>query len=215
MSGCCTGSDKDAWHNQDFLPLPMSESYKLPSRKNRTQPEDPQHRKDMLSHANPGRWAHDKHAEDDPEDDPAHPSLRQQPGRVKQALLDTGLDSTDDDVDEEGESDEQEGQRQQPQRKRKKSQEDGKESNKKHGAARQQDQGQGPSGNNPFGALVRGKAAEARSGGKPNRSAFSTLPCCSFALTSGFTACIAFNHRVGDMLPGYVCIRPHHIQLCA
>ena len=176
MSGCCTGSDEDAWHNQDFLPLPMSESYKLPSRKNRTRPEDPEHRKVMLSHDKPGRWAHDKHAEDDPEDDPTRPDLRQQPGRVKQALLDTGLDSTDDEGDE-GEKDEQERQQQQ-QRKKKKShggQVDDKGWNEQSGAARQQDQGQGPSGNNPFGALVRGKAPEAKSS-NPNRSASPTMP---------------------------------------
>ena len=185
MAGCCTGSVEDAWHNQDFLPLPMSESYKLPSRKNRTRPEDPQHRKDMLSHDKPGRWAHDKHAEDDPEDDPAHSDLRQQPGRVKQALLDTGLDSSDDDVGEEGEQDVQEGQQQQQQRKRQKSHgvQDGKESNGKNGAA-QQGHGQGASNNNPFGALVRGKAPEP-SAGNPNRSASPACPAvpyCSFAL---------------------------------
>lgn len=187
MSGCCAGSEEDAWHNQDFLPLPMSETYKLPSRKNRTRSEDPQRRKDMLSHDNSGRWAYDKHAEDDPEGDPAHPDLRQQPGRVKQALLDTGLDSTDDDVGEEGERGEHEGRQQQPQRKRKKAhgvQDDSKASNGKNGAARQQDQGQGLSGNNLFGALVRGLAPKPN-GSDPNRlasPAFPAVPYCSFVL---------------------------------
>ena len=167
----------------------MSESYKLPSRKNRTRPQDPQHRKDMLSHDNHGRWAHDKHAEDDPEDDPArseaHPDLRRQPGQVKQALLDTGLDSTDDDDDEEGDRDEQEAQQQQ--RKKRKSgndKGDGKEVRRggRGGATHQQGQGQGSSGNNPFGALVRGKALDPNAG-KANRSAWqqcATSACVAY-----------------------------------
>ena len=183
------GSDEDAWHNQDFLPLPMSESHKLPSRKNRARPENPQQRKDMLSHDKPGRWSHDKHGQDDPEDDPARHHLRQQPGRVKQALLDTGLDSTDDDVGEEGERDEQESHHQQQQQqqqrcKGKKShggQDHGKDVRGKSGAARQQDQGQDPSGHNQFGALIRGKAPETISS-NPDRSACPAVPYCSLAL---------------------------------
>lgn len=158
----------------------MSESYKLPSRKNRTRsqhpPEDPQHRQDMLSHDRPGRWAHDKHAVDDPEDDlggaAAHPDLRQPPGRVEQALLDAGLDSSDED-EEEGEQAEEEEGRQQQDRKKKMTgvswqgdkQVDG---GGRDGALKQQGQGQGGSGDNPFGALVRAPAPKPGAG-KPNR----------------------------------------------
>lgn len=183
MSGCYTGSgEEDAWHNQDFLPLPMSESYKLPSRKNRTRPEDPQHRKDMLSHDKPGRWSHDKaHAQDDPGDDPAQSvsNLRQQPGRLEQVMVDAGLDSSDDDDGAEEEGGEQEGQ---GQRKRKKTH-DGQEGVKKvkgrRGAAGQQDQGAGS--HNPFGALVKGKASESNAG-KPNRLASLAIPCYALAI---------------------------------
>ena len=176
------GSEEDAWHNQDFLPLPMSESYKLPSRKNRSRPqdprhgpEDPQHRQDMLSHDKPGRWAHDKHAEDDSEDDPAesapHADLRRQPGRVEQALLDAGLDSSDDIGEEAEQADQQE---QRGHRKRKKTGgdwQDNKDVDGGRGAGEstQQGQGQGRSGDNPFGALIRGHAPRPN-GSKPNRS---------------------------------------------
>lgn len=154
----------------------MSESYKLPSRKSRTRPEDPQHRKDMLSHDKPGRWAHDKaHAQDDPEDDPARSvsHLRQQPGRLEQVMLDAGLDSTDDDHDEE-ERGEQEGQGQRKRKKAHDGQEGVKKVNGSSGAAGQRDQGQGS--DNPFGALVRGRAPGSDAG-KPNRSASPAVPC--------------------------------------
>ncbi len=150
LSSCVsTGSDEDAWHNQDFLPLPMSESYKLPSRRNRSQPENPQHRQNMLSHDKPGRWAHDKHDQEDPEDDPtgsaAHPDLRQSSGHVEKALKDTGLDSS-----ASGEEEEEKAQRHQ-RKKRKGGGSNG------PGAAPQQ--GQGASDGNPFGSLVRNKDA--------------------------------------------------------
>ena len=119
----------------------MSESYKLPSRKKRSQPEDPQHRQDMLSHDKPGRWAHDKHGQDDPADDPmgstAHPDLRGRSGHVQKALEDTGLESSASDEQEE----EQEAQ--QPRKKR------------RSGCGMMTLQGQDHSGSNPFGALVR------------------------------------------------------------
>ena len=153
----------------------MSETYKLPSRKNRTRPEDPQHRTDMLSHDKPGRWPHDiAHAQDDPEADPAQSvtNLRQQHGRLEQVMLDAGLESTDDDDDGEEEGGEQEGQQQQ--RKRKKTH-DGQEGVKKaNGAASQQDGGLGSS--NPFGALVKGRAPKPDTG-KPDRSASPAVPC--------------------------------------
>ena len=136
------GSDEDAWHNQDFLPLPMSESYKLPSRKRRHTPENPQHRQDMLSHDKPGRWAHDMHDQDDLADDPAgstaHPDLRGRSGHVQKALEDTGLDSSASGEEEEAA----------PQHRKK----------RQSGGGVRSQQGQGHSGNNPFGALVRQNA---------------------------------------------------------
>lgn len=151
----------------------MSESYKLPSRKQRSQPEDPQHRKNMLSHDKPGRWSHDKHDQDDPQDDPhngsaAQPDLRRQPGRVEQALHDTGLDSSEDDGEEE------EGQ--EAWRKRKK-----KRTGTHQGGAKERSgqgrggvqQGQGQSGDNPFGALVRAANQDER---KSRQGPAITLP---------------------------------------
>ena len=143
----CTGSDEDAWHNQDFLPLPMSESYKLPSRKKRSQPEDPQLRQNMLSHDKPGRWAHDKHDQDDPGDhlagSAADPDLRGRSGRVDRAMKDTGLNSSA------SEEEEEQGPEEQQTRKRRKN---GSSSGQKPAQQKQRS-----SGGNPFGALVRQK----------------------------------------------------------
>lgn len=152
----------------------MSETYKLPSRKNRTRAEDPQHRKDMLSHDKPGRWTHDKaHAQDGPEadQDQSVTHLRQQPGRLEQVMLDAGLESTDDDDGEE-EGGEQEGQRQRKRKKTHGGQEGVKKVNGSSGADG------GPGSDNPFGALVRGKALESHAG-KSNRLASPAAPCCA------------------------------------
>ena len=144
----CTGSDEDAWHNQDFLPLPMSESYKLPSRKKRSQPEDPQHRQNMLSHDKPGRWAHDKHDQDDLLDHPAgtaaNPDLRGRSGHVERAMKDTGLNSSASEEEEQHSPEEQ-----QTRKKRK----NGSSSNGQKPAQHKQRSASG----NPFGALVRQK----------------------------------------------------------
>ncbi|DBB05628.1 TPA: hypothetical protein ACH3X1_012245 [Trebouxia sp. C0004] len=142
------GSDEDAWHNQDFLPLPMSVSYKLPSRKKRSQPEDPQHRQNMLSHDKPGRWANDKHDQDDPGDHPAgsaaNPDLRGRTGRVERAMKDTGLNSSasEEEEDEEGLEEQQ----------TRKSRKNGSSSGQEPAQPKQRS-----SGSNPFGALVRQK----------------------------------------------------------
>ena len=147
----------------------MSESYRLPSRKKLSQPEDPQHRQNMLSHDKPGRWAHDKHAQDDPQDDPdnesaAQPDLRRQPGRVEQALQYAGLDSSD----EHGQEDERhEAQHQRKKKRTGSHQDDAKERSGqgRGGIITQQSQGRGQSGDNPFGALVRASNHD----GKQNR----------------------------------------------
>ena len=131
----------------------MSESYKLPTRRNRSRPEDPQHRQNMLSHDKPGRWSHDKHDLDDPEDDShVQPDLRRQSRRVERALRDTGLDSSD-----EGGKDEDEHPAQHHQKKKKKDDRSQNHGEKARGEAIQQGQEQDPSGSNPFGALVRGR----------------------------------------------------------
>ena len=144
----CIGSDEEAWHNQDFLPLPMSESYKLPGRKKRSQPEDPQHRQHMLSHDKPGRWAHDKHDQNDPGDHPAgsaaDPDLRGRSGHVERAMKDTGLNSSASEEEEEQSPEEQ-----QTRKKRKK----GSDSSGQKPAQQKQ---RSPS-DNPFGALLRQK----------------------------------------------------------
>ncbi|DBB10844.1 TPA: hypothetical protein ACH3X3_007317 [Trebouxia sp. C0006] len=142
------GSDEDAWHNQDFLPLPMSESYKLPSRKKRSQPEDPQHRQNMLSHDKPGRWAHDQDDQDDLLDHPAgtaaNPDLRGRSGHVERAMKDTGLNSSASEEEEQHSPEEQ-----QTRKKRK----NGSSSNGQKPAQHKQRSASG----NPFGALVRQK----------------------------------------------------------
>jgi len=143
----CIGSDEDAWHNQDFLPLPMSESYKLPSRKKRSQPEDPEHRQNMLSHDKPGRWAHDKHDQDDPGNHPAgsaaNPDLRGRSGHVERAMKVTGLNSSASEEEEEQDLEEQQT------RKRRKI---GSSSGQKPAQQKQRS-----FSSNPFGALLRHK----------------------------------------------------------
>ena len=95
----------------------MSESYRLPSRRNRSKPEDPQHRQNMLSHDKPGRWSHDKHdptgSGADPDDSGADSGLRASSARMQRALVSTGLDSSS------GSDDEEEEQQTQQQQKKK------------------------------------------------------------------------------------------------
>ncbi|KAA6429127.1 MAG: exosome component 10-like [Trebouxia sp. A1-2] len=163
------GSDEDAWHNQDFLPLPMSESYKLPSRKKRSQPEHPQHRQNMLSHDKPGRWAHDKHDQDDPGDHPAgsaaNPDLRGRSGHVERAMKDTGLDSSASEEEEEQSPEEQ-----QARKKRK----NGSSSSGQQPAHQKQ---RSPSGN-PFGALLRQKDQDLIQGNHARDSSEATAASC-------------------------------------
>ena len=126
----------------------MSESYKLPSRRKRSQPEDPQHRQNMLSHDKPGRWAHDKHDQDDLLDHPAgstaNPDLRGRSGHVERAMKDTGLDSSASEEEEEQSPEEQ-----QARKKRK----NGSSSSGQKPAQQKQRSSSG----NPFGPLVRQK----------------------------------------------------------
>ncbi len=126
----------------------MSESYKLPSRKKRSQPEDPQHRQNMLSNDKPGRWAHDKHDQDDPGDHPAgsaaDPDLRGQSGHVERAMKDTGLNSSA--------SEEEEQQNPEEQQTRKKRKNGSSSSGQKPVQHKQRS-----SSGNPFGALLRQK----------------------------------------------------------
>ncbi len=126
----------------------MSESYKLPSRKKRSQPEDPQHRQNMLSHDKPGRWVHDKHDQDDQGDHPAGSSaksdLRGRSGHVERAMKDTGLNSSASEEEEEQSPGEQ-----QTRMKRK----NGSSSSGQKPAQHKQRSSTG----NPFGALLRQK----------------------------------------------------------
>lgn len=151
----------------------MSESYKLPGRRNRSKPENPQHRENMLSHDKPGRWAHDKHDQDNPADDAnksaAHLNLRGKSAHVQKALQDTGLDSSG--SEEEGEQElEQQSKRRTGGKSKsefmdseqdmgdpaQKQRQGGGANNNRAGAGATQ-QGQSVSASNPFGALVRHK----------------------------------------------------------
>lgn len=108
MCLCHADVEGNDWHKQDFLPLPLSESYKLPSRKQRHGQDSQQSKKqknnNSQSAAQAPQWLHDKHSWDtdaaDPSDDPT--DLRSDPGKgLQQTYRDTGLDSSSGE-DEEG-----------------------------------------------------------------------------------------------------------------